>query len=88
MQHLSRVAAAENKMDTDNLALLFGQVLLWPDSDGPMDIRVLAGVTPGSDLSSQLYISEATSNVKVAEALIRYSKEIFPASSSLTVPRN
>ena len=46
VQHLSRVAAAENKMDTDNLALLFGQVLLWPDSEGPMDFKIIAGLSP------------------------------------------
>ena len=88
VQHLSRVAAAENKMDTDNLALLFGQVLLWPDSEGPMDFKIIAGLSPEGKVSSSLIIFvEAASNVRVADALIRYSKEIFPVSNTLTVPR-
>ena len=43
VQHLSRVAKADNKMDIDNIALLFGQVLLWPDNEVPMDFGMLAG---------------------------------------------
>merc|ERR1711971_436531 len=50
VKHLSRVAKAENKMDVDNIALLFGQVLLWPDNEVPMDFGMLA---------------EAAKNVKV-----------------------
>ena len=41
--HLSKVAKADNKMDIDNIALLFGQVLLWPDNEVPMDFGMLAG---------------------------------------------
>ena len=43
VQHLSKVAKADNKMDIDNIALLFGQVLLWPDNEVPMDFGMLAG---------------------------------------------
>ena len=32
VHHLAKVAAADNKMDVDNLAIVFGQVFLWPDS--------------------------------------------------------
>lgn len=32
VHHLAKVASADNKMDVDNLAIVFGQVLLWPDS--------------------------------------------------------
>ena len=45
VQHLGRVAKADNKMDIDNLALLFGQVLLWPDNEEPMDFKMIAGLT-------------------------------------------
>ena len=50
VNHLSRVAKADNKMDIDNIALLFGQVLLWPDNEVPMDFGMLAGegTQPGS----------------------------------------
>ena len=72
VKHLSLVAKAENKMDIDNIAMLFGQVLLWPDNEVPMDFGMLA---------------EAAKNVKVADALIRYHKEIFPGNNSLLVPR-
>ena len=44
VQHLGRVAKADNKMDIDNLALLFGQVLLWPDNEEPMDFKMIAGL--------------------------------------------
>ena len=43
VKHLSRVAKADNKMDIDNIAVLFGQVLLWPDNEIPMDFGMLAG---------------------------------------------
>ena len=45
VQHLGRVAEAGNKMDTDNLSLLFGQVLLWPDNEVPMDFKIIAGLS-------------------------------------------
>jgi len=60
-----RVAEVTNKMDVDNLALLFGQVLLWPDASIPMDFKLMA---------------EASKNVQVADALIRFNKELFPKS--------
>ena len=44
LKHLSRVAKADNKMDIDNIAMLFGQVLLWPDDQKPMDFGMLAGM--------------------------------------------
>ena len=43
VHHLGRVAAADNKMDVDNLALLFGQVLLWPNPQAPLDMKLIAG---------------------------------------------
>ena len=73
VKHLTRVAKADNKMDIDNIALLFGQVLLWPDSEVPMDFGMLA---------------EAAKNVKIADTLIRYNKEIFPGNNTLMVPRS
>ena len=41
--HLAKVAEADNKMDVENLATLFGQVLLWPDINTPLDFKQLAG---------------------------------------------
>ena len=57
LNHLSRVAKADNKMDIDNIALLFGQVLLWPDNEAPMDFGMLAGegTQPGSDSDLDKY---------------------------------
>ena len=43
VRHLGKVAAASNKMDVDNLSLLFGQVLLWPDMSNCSDLNILAG---------------------------------------------
>jgi len=71
VKHLAKVAKAKNKMDIDNLGLLFGQVLLWPDPLAPLDMKLIA---------------EAAKNVQVADALIRYSHKIFPAPLSLAVP--
>ena len=45
VRHVGRVAEVTNKMDVDNLALLFGQVLLWPDASIPMDFKLMAGRT-------------------------------------------
>ena len=44
VHHLGRVAEADNKMDVENLATLFGQVLLWPDMNTPLDFKQLAGL--------------------------------------------
>merc|ERR1712156_1349773 len=41
VMHLGRVAEAANRMDIDNLGLLFGQVLLWPDPMAPVDMKFL-----------------------------------------------
>jgi len=71
VKHLAKVAKAKNKMDIDNLGLLFGQVLLWPDPLAPLDMKLIA---------------EAAKNVQVADALIRYSDKIFPAPLTLSVP--
>lgn len=71
VRHLGKVAKAKNKMDIDNLGLLFGQVLLWPDPLAPLDMKLIA---------------EAAKNVQVADALIRNNAKIFPAPLSLTVP--
>jgi len=71
VRHLGKVAKAKNKMDVDNLGLLFGQVLLWPDPLAPLDMKLIA---------------EAAKNVQVADALIRNNTKIFPAPLSLTVP--
>ena len=43
VKHLAKVAKAKNKMDIDNLGLLFGQVLLWPDPLAPLDMKLIAG---------------------------------------------
>ena len=43
VRHLGKVAKAKNKMDIDNLGLLFGQVLLWPDPLAPLDMKLIAG---------------------------------------------
>lgn len=85
VQHVGRVAEVTNKMDVDNLALLFGQVLLWPDASIPMDFKLMAGRTLHYAFRDQLYlcifiISEASKNVQVADALIRFNKELFPKS--------
>jgi len=72
VMHLGRVAEAANRMDIDNLGLLFGQVLLWPDPMAPVDMK---------------FLSEAANNCHVADALIRYREEIFhqdPESPSPT----
>jgi len=71
-RHLGKVAKAPNKMDVDNLGLLFGQVLLWPDPQAPLDMKLIA---------------EAAKNVQVADALIRFNMEIFPPKTSLSVPQ-
>jgi len=72
VRHLGRVAAADNKMDVENLALLFGQVLLWPNPQAPLDMKLIA---------------EAAKNVQVADALIRYNLELFPKKvNTLSVP--
>ena len=85
VQHVGRVAEVTNKMDVDNLALLFGQVLLWPDASIPMDFKLMAGRTLHYAFRDNLYlcifiISEASKNVQVADALIRFNKELFPKS--------
>jgi len=71
VRHLGKVARASNKMDVDNLGLLFGQVLLWPDPNAPLDMKLIA---------------EAAKNVQVADALIRNEAKIFPPPNSLAVP--
>jgi len=71
VQHLGRVAKAPNKMDVENLGLLFGQVLLWPDPAAPLDMKLIA---------------EAAKNCQVADALIRHHNGIFPPRNSLMVP--
>ena len=43
VRHVARVAEVANKMDVDNLALLFGQVLLWPDPNLPVDLSLITG---------------------------------------------
>ena len=43
VRHVARVAEVANKMDVDNLALLFGQVLLWPDPNIPVDLSLITG---------------------------------------------
>lgn len=60
--HLGKVAQAVNRMDIDNLGLLFGQVLLWPDPNAPVDLK---------------FVMESAKNCQVADALIRYGAEIF-----------
>lgn len=62
VMHLGRVADAANRMDIDNLGLLFGQVLLWPDPNAPVDMK---------------FLSAAANNCQVADALIRFRAEIF-----------
>jgi len=42
--HLGKVAELDNKMDASNLGLLFGQVLLWPDLNTPVDTKYLLGM--------------------------------------------
>eukprot|EP00092_Neocalanus_flemingeri_P014913 GFUD01016107.1.p1 GENE.GFUD01016107.1~~GFUD01016107.1.p1 ORF type:complete len:288 (+),score=92.06 GFUD01016107.1:716-1579(+) len=71
VRHLGKVAKASNKMDVDNLGLLFGQVLLWPDPLAPLDMKLIA---------------EAAKNVQVADALIRHQAKIFPPPNTLAVP--
>ena len=44
VRHVARVAEVANKMDVDNLALLFGQVLLWPDPNIPVDLSLITGI--------------------------------------------
>ena len=85
VRHVGRVAEVTNKMDVDNLALLFGQVLLWPDASIPMDFKLMAGRTLHYAFRDNLHlcifiISEASKNVQVADALIRFNKELFPKS--------
>ena len=46
VRHLARVAEVANKMDVDNLALLFGQVILWPDPNIPVDLNLITGKNP------------------------------------------
>jgi len=71
VMHLGRVAEAANRMDIDNLGLLFGQVLLWPDPMAPVDMK---------------FLSEAANNCHVADALIRYRAEIFHQDPELPSP--
>jgi len=71
VRHLGKVAKANNKMDIENLGLLFGQVFLWPDPNAPLDMKLIA---------------EAAKNVQVADALIRYGAKIFPPPNTLSVP--
>jgi len=71
IQHLAKVAKAPNKMDIENLGLLFGQVLLWPDPSAPLDMKLIA---------------EAAKNCQVADALIRYQADLFPTRNTLMVP--
>merc|ERR1712037_537287 len=68
---LGRVAEAANRMDIDNLGLLFGQVLLWPDPMAPVDMK---------------FLSEAANNCHVADALIRYREEIFHQDPEMPAP--
>lgn len=63
--HLGKVAHTPNRMDVDNLGLLFGQVLLWPDPKAPVDMK---------------YLTEAAKNYQVAVAMIRYGADIFADS--------
>ena len=88
VRHLGKVAKANNKMDVDNLGLLFGQVLLWPDPNAPLDMKLIAGIHINFILSLLKIhcIEEAAKNVQVADALIRYNAKIFPAPNSLAVP--
>lgn len=65
VDHLGRVAKADNKMGMDNLGLLFGQVLLWPDPNAVLDMKLIA---------------ESAKNCQVAEALIKFSDN-FSANS-------
>jgi len=71
VMHLGRVAEAANRMDIDNLGLLFGQVLLWPDPMAPVDMK---------------FLSEAANNCHVADALIRYREEIFHQDPEMPSP--
>jgi len=71
VMHLGRVAEAANRMDIDNLGLLFGQVLLWPDPMAPVDMK---------------FLSEAANNCHVADALIRYREEIFHQDPESSFP--
>ena len=56
VRHVGRVAEVTNKMDVDNLALLFGQVLLWPDASIPMDFKLMAGRTLHYAFRENLYL--------------------------------
>lgn len=80
VRHLARVAEVANKMDVDNLALLFGQVLLWPDPSIPVDLSLITGKNISLDETLQNIgtFSESAKNVQVADAFIRFHKEIFP----------
>jgi len=60
--HLGRVAEADNRMDVDNLGLLFGQGFLWPDPTAPVDMQ---------------FFAETANNCQVATTLIRFRDEIF-----------
>jgi len=62
VMHLGRVAEADNRMDVENLGLLFGQGLLWPNPMAPADRQ---------------FFSDTANNCQVATALIRFRKEIF-----------
>jgi len=62
VMHLGRVAEADNRMDIENLGLLFGQGLLWPDPMAPVDMQ---------------FFSDTANNCQVATALIRFRREIF-----------
>jgi len=62
VMHLGRVAEADNRMDIENLGLLFGQGFLWPDPMAPVDMQ---------------FFSDTANNCQVATALIRFRKEIF-----------
>jgi hypothetical protein len=42
--HLERVCAADNKMGADNLAMIFGLVLIWPDPNAPLNLALAAGM--------------------------------------------
>ena len=43
LKHLGKVSEADNKMDVDNLAIVFGQVLLWPDPSIPVGFAMVTG---------------------------------------------
>jgi RhoGAP domain len=43
-RHLERVREADNKMGVDNLAMIFGLVLIWPDPNAPLNLALATGL--------------------------------------------